>query len=486
MLIRKKRGIIIGGAAGIAAAIFVATGSFIFLSSPDKANAATLTPREHIPAANGTFSITPTHRAVNVEMAAIGGGGGGGGAYASTNLGSNVAGAGGGGGGGGGYTIHSLGTVTGTFTFTIGGGGNSGVGATSNTGSTASCVANQSNGCAGGDSSVTFGATTITAYGGYGGSNAARRRGRPGRPWRHDNQRRQWRWRHQRLRALHGFSGVGGASGYGSAGGAGRTQTGSGSTAGDTPTSGYGGGGGGAAARTNSSYTSNSNTGGRGRVGGIIISWDEFTAEATLTSLSPATGFITPFSNSADRTVTLYGDFTDIQMNPNAFTVYFGTMTASIISASPTEIVVSYPETATPGAVDVKIAYTDSVYDFTDWETDSLPFTYQDTYLTFSSASETLNITYSPSDSIPANGVLAAKTALTVSTNNPSGYTLTLAPQGGNTDLVCTAHSSLVIPTIGAAGALDIGTYGYKISVSDQNGVNSGWQASRSRARRGR
>jgi hypothetical protein len=213
--------------------------------------------------------------------------------------------------------------------------------------------------------------------------------------------------------------------------------------------------------------------GGGGAAGQIKIDYDIFTAQASISSLSPTTGFTSPASNTVNRTVTITGNFDDVDFN--AFTVYFGSMAASIVSASTSQIVVTYPETTTIGTVAVKIAYTDNTYGFTDWETNALSFTYQDAYLIFSSATETLNITYAPSDVLPTDGVLATKTAIAISTNNPTGYTLSLAPQGGNTDLVCATNSGLKIPTIGSAGALSAGTYGYKVSSSNQNGVNSGW-----------
>ncbi|MDR2525544.1 MAG: IPT/TIG domain-containing protein [Oscillospiraceae bacterium] len=204
------------------------------------------------------------------------------------------------------------------------------------------------------------------------------------------------------------------------------------------------------------------------------IYWKIFTAQASISSVSPNRGFISPASNAADRTVTISGSFAD--MNLNAFTVYFGTMPAAVISSSNSQIVVSYPETTTPGAVDVKIAYTDSIHGFTDWVTNSVPFTYEDSYLRFDTTeTEALSVLFSPSGAAPANGVFAVKSGRKVSTNNPNGYHLSLAPQDGGTDLVCAENNARTIPSVSAAGALDIGDYGYKVDSGDQNGVNSGW-----------
>jgi hypothetical protein len=214
--------------------------------------------------------------------------------------------------------------------------------------------------------------------------------------------------------------------------------------------------------------------GGSGANGQLKIDYSIFTAQVSVTSISPNKGLISPYSAGANRTVTITGNFADVDF-AQPYSITFGGTAATIISGSSSQIVVSYPDWATAGAVDVRIAFTDNSYGFTDWDYSLGSFTYEAPYLNINpSTPETLTISYSPSDVLPPNGVFAVKTAKTVSTNNPLGYTLTMAPQSG-TNLVCATNGSLTINTIGSAGALSVGTYGYKTATSDQTGINTGW-----------
>jgi hypothetical protein len=122
--------------------------------------------------------------------------------------------------------------------------------------------------------------------------------------------------------------------------------------------------------------------------------------------------------------------------------------------------------------------FTDTAYGFTDWDYLVGTFTYEEAYLRIVPAdTEVSTISYSPSAAAPANGVFAVASAKRVQTNYPKGYILAMATADGGRDLVCqeAGKSGLKIASIASAGALDVGTYGYKIASSSQNGVNSGW-----------
>jgi hypothetical protein len=140
---------------------------------------------------------------------------------------------------------------------------------------------------------------------------------------------------------------------------------------------------------------------------------------------------------------------------------------------------VNYPANATAGAVNVYIAYTDKDYGFNDWTTNTLTggFEYKEVYLRLvPDGDEVSRISYSPSMAAPAEGVFAVKTQRLVSTNNPAGYSLALEPENGEVDLACSTNDELSIKTIEASGSLNVGTYGWKINSSNQNGVNSDWR----------
>lgn len=98
------------------------------------------------PAANASWSLTLPPGSTNIIGQAYGAGGSAGGTGAGTA----------GGGGGGGYINHSFGNGSGTISGQVGGGG-------------VKPATGRNNGNAGGQSNITFGNTTIIAYGGGGG-----------------------------------------------------------------------------------------------------------------------------------------------------------------------------------------------------------------------------------------------------------------------------------------------------------------------------
>lgn len=89
-----------------------------------------------------------------------------------------------------------------------------------------------------------------------------------------------------------------------------------------------------------------------------------------------------------------------------------------------------------------------------------------DLFIKLSTSSNSVDLDISPSAPFDEGNLLAE-----VTTNSPDGYGLYIESQGAN--LVCTAHSTLTIPsTVGIA--VDSGTWGYQVGTSTNT---NGWAA---------